>query len=543
MNSQTHHEVLRRQALLSHYPVKTLGELVRRVALYYPQRVAAHWFEENVSLTYGELDQMSSRLACGLRKMGVRKGSHVAIHLPNGLEFPVSWLAVAKLGAVMVPINTSYTDHEFRYTIADSDAQYLITNNAGYEKYRRSAESLKLVSVDRVIRIDDKRPLSSWRILADTSEPFHEEAGASSSDLANIQYTSGTTGFPKGCMLSHEYWLMQSLNAAVLRSPARGAIENVLIWAPFFYMDPQWQFLMTLQLGATAHIASQMSLTRFIEWIQRYDIHYCVFPEPLLKRLPEQPRKVATPLKYVTIYGWIESNRALFQERFDVPCREGYGMTETGTVLLMPTFDSEKTVQRTCGIPVPGKKVGIFDVNGGLVANGEVGELWVKGRGLSWGYYKRPESNESTYAHQWFRTGDLFTCDQDGYYYLVGRIKDMIKRAGENVAANEVEAVLKEQDLVEEAAVVAAPDELRREEVKAYLIVPDGTTIDDTLVGRVLDHCAVSLAPFKIPRYLEFVDDFPRTPSRKVAKKHLLGSAHGAMGACFDRETKRWISA
>jgi len=541
MNNQTCNERLRRQQLLSQYPIDTIGELATRAALYYPQRIAAHWFETGIRLTYRELDDMAARLATGLRKLGVRKGSHVAVHLPNVPQFPISWLALAKLGAVMVPINTSYTSRELRNTLEDSDARYLITDSTGADKFGNDG-SVPAITDDCIIRIDDHVSSSSWQRLLESSKPLHEPSRVTSSDLVNIQYTSGTTGFPKGCMLSHEYWIIQSLNAAVLRAPATGTIENVLIWAPFFYMDPQWQFLMTLQLGATAHIAERMSLTSFMEWIQQYDIHYCVFPEPLLKRLPEQPWKIASPLKYATIYGWNESNRALFQERFGIPCREGYGMTETGTVFQMPTFDSEKTVQRTCGIPVPGREVGIFDTDGKLIEGNEVGELWVKGRGLSWGYYKRTEANQNTYVEQWFRTGDLFTRDQDGYYYLVGRIKDMIKRAGENIAANEVEAVLKSQELIEEAAVIAVPDELRREEAKAYLIVSGGTTADDTLVERLLHHCATSLAPFKIPRYLEFVEDFPRTPSRKIAKKHLLGHPHGAFGICFDRETRQWIA-
>lgn len=543
MNIETAAEMARRKREESIALPESLGELVRECAALEGERTLAVWFEDDTSITYRELDRQADCLADALMQRGVRKGCHVAVMLPNVPAFPVTWVALGRIGAVMVPVNTAYTSTELGFVLADSDAQFLIID-AAYLPVLETLEALPpLLAQERVVVHGcSAADRTDWHVLiAQGNAPFTPPTPVMRTDLLNLQYTSGTTGFPKGCMLTHDYWVIAAHNAAWHRQSSKGKFARTLIWAPFFYMDPLWQFLMTLRLGATAYIARRMSLSLFLQWLREYRIDYCVFPEPLLKQHPPSPSDAEIDLKYISIYGWIEANRREVQRRFNVVAREGYGMTEIGNATLVPAEAHEQGLLRTCGLASPFRELSIRNEDGTPVPDGEIGELWVRGRAISWGYYKRAAANAESYRGEWFRTGDLFRRDADGYYYIVGRIKEMIKRAGENVAANEVEAVLRSLPDIEEAAVLAVPDELRREEVKAYVKLASGLTPRDITPQAIAEHCATHLAAFKIPRYIQYVDDFPRTPSRKIAKKQLLADGADLLAGCYDRQENRWL--
>lgn len=551
---------------------ESLGEFVRDQAALRGDQIAAVWFDQNQAITYHELDRKASALAHSLMGLGVRKGTHVAMMLGNGPAFPLTWVALGRLGAIMVPVNTAYTVDEINFVLTDSDAQFLVIDDDLLDRVDALTTLPPLLDRARIIvnkRHDQGRSLDApaggsthaqangdaapvtadmpsglllWHDLVEAGDPdFVSPFPVNRNDLLNLQYTSGTTGFPKGCMLSHDYWMIHSHNSARHRRTAAGGVKNVLIWAPFFYMDPMWQFLMTLRVGGTAYIADRMSLSRFMSWLIDYQIHYCIFPEPAISYYPPSERDAQVSLKYISIYGWTEAARRAVQTRFNVVAREGFGMTEIGTGSLVPDWDDERALARTCGLPVAFRELEVRREDGTPAADGEVGELWVRGRGLFWGYYKRPAANAESFSGDWFRTGDLFRREADGYFFLVGRIKEMIKRAGENVAANEVEAVLRSLDGIAEAAVVAVPDPLRREEVKAYLLLRDGLTKEDIPPSAVFDHCARHLAAFKVPRYVQYMqEDFPRTPSRKIAKKRLISETADPFVGTFDRQEARW---
>ncbi|CAM3954395.1 class I adenylate-forming enzyme family protein [Bordetella bronchialis] len=566
---------------------ESLGEFVRQRAALMGHATAAVWFEQQRSLTYAELDEQADRLACSLLALGVRKGCHVAVMLGNTPAFPISWIALGRIGAVMVPVNTSYTADELDFVLRDSDAQYAIVASNLLPKLEALPALPPLLAPERIVvhgvpggvqavpapetaaqgavmpdvTRDVTRDVTprgdggtqgdagsrrgahaDWHALVRAGHaPFTAPVPVAHTDVLNLQYTSGTTGFPKGCLLTHDYWMIHAHNSARHRRTDAGGIHNVLIWAPFFYMDPMWQFLMTLALGGTAYVADRMSLSRFMSWLKEYRIHYCIFPEPVLSHYPESPSDRDVSLKYISIYGWTESARRDVQRRFAVTAREGYGMTEIGTGALMPAWAREMSLVRSCGLPAAFRRMQIRNEDGTPTPDGEIGELWVRGRGLFLGYYKRPQANAESFDGPWFRTGDLFRRDADGYYYLVGRIKEMIKRAGENIAANEVEAVLRGMDDIEEAAVVPVPDPLRREEVKAYIKLRAGLTAADVPPEAIFAHCARHLAPFKVPRYLQYMEeDFPRTPSRKIAKKRLIAETADPYAGSYDRQQSSW---
>lgn len=517
---------------------ESLGAFVRERAETLGDAILGNWFEDGEAMSYAELDERADRLASSLLAVGGRKNTHVAVMLPNVSAFPVSWVALGRIGAVMIPVNTGYTSEELLFVLSDSDSQFVILDADYLEALARIEDKLPLIENDRVI-VHGSAPegRSSWSDLCEFGTlPFFPPTPVTRGDLLNIQYTSGTTGFPKGC---HDYWMLIGHYASEFRSQS-GEIRNTLIWAPFFYMDPQWQFLMTMNLGATMHIARRISLSSFYDWLETYEINYCIFPEPALKAREPSDADTRLKLKYVSIYGWRRESREEVECRFGVVAREGYGMTEIGGGTIVPAEAIAKSRELTCGLPAPFRELRIVHENGEDVAEGEEGELWVAGRSILQAYYKRPAANRESFCGRWFRTGDLFRRDTDGYYYIVGRLKDMIKRAGENIAAREVEAALNAMPEIEESAVLPAPDPQRREEVKAYILLKGGDAVPKLDPESIIAHCKERLAAFKIPRYITFVSEFPRTPSRKIRKNLLNGDPDNPAAGAWDRLSGKW---
>ncbi|MEO1194366.1 MAG: class I adenylate-forming enzyme family protein [Pseudomonadota bacterium] len=522
---------------------ETLGALVLGAAEWQGDRLMATWIDSGESLTYRAFSEAADRLADSLVRLGVRKGTHVAIMLPNIPAFPISWVALGRIGAVMVPVNTAYQAEEVTFVLTDSDAQFFIIGEDFLPVLDSLPDLPPLLAPERVILQGAAREgHPGWQNLLEAGHaPFEPPSAVSRNDLLNIQYTSGTTGFPKGCMLTHDYWMVIGHYAARFRE-GDGAITNTLIWAPFFYMDGQWPFLMSMILGAKAHIAKRISLSRFYGWLEDYKINYCIFPEPALKQRPAGPDDKRLSLVYVSIYGWRPESRMEVQQRFGCIAREGYGMTEIGGATVVPAGAADKALLPTCGLPGPYRQLKIVDESGLEVTEPEAtGELWVSGRSLLWGYYKRPEANAESFRGRWFRTGDLFKRDAEGFFYIVGRIKDMVRRSGENIAAREVEAAIAVMDQVAEAAVVPVPDPLRREEVKVYLLLREGLTKEDCPPDAVIAHAQARLAAFKVPRYIAYMqEDFPRTASRKIRKKELMALQADLRNGAYDRDEGIW---
>lgn len=522
---------------------ETLGELVRERARALGKQPVGNWFDDGVVLDYQSLDEMADRLANSLLTLGVRKGTHVAVMLPNVAAFPVTIVALGRIGAVLVPVNTAYTGEEMHFVLTDSDAQFFVVDAQFLSNLAAMPSRPPMLLDAHIIVHGEGRSAENqdWAALArNGSLPFDPPTAVAAGDLLSLQYTSGTTGFPKGCLLTHDYWLLISRGAARMRG-GNGEVKNVLIWAPFFYMDPQWQFWMTMWLGGTAFIARRMSLTHFHDWLRRYHIDMCIYPEPALKQPSTPELDAQVSLKYVSIYGWGSEARKEVEQRFNVVAREGYGMTEIGGGSIVPGSATHMAHVTSCGLPAPFRELRIVDADGQDVAVGEVGELWVAGRAILWGYYKRPQANADSFRGRWFRTGDLFRRDANGYCFIVGRVKDMIKRAGENIAAIEVEAALRAMPEIEEAAVIAVPDPLRREEVKAYLKLREGLRREDVPPEKVFKHCESRLAAFKIPRYLAYMEsDFPRTPTRKIVKRSLTDGVVDLRLNSFDRVDGVW---
>jgi crotonobetaine/carnitine-CoA ligase len=337
-------------------------------------------------------------------------------------------------------------------------------------------------------------------------------------------------------MLTHRYWL--TIGKVNARRDGR-RFERLLAATPFFYMDPQWLLMMAFYLRATLFVARRQSATRFMDWVREHRIHFTLFPEVAYKQ-PPSPGDRDNEIVRVNVYGLNPSYHAALEERFDFVCREAFGMTEIGSGLFVPMEATETVGSGTCGIPVPFREARIVDESGETVPAGEAGELQFRGPGMLLGYYRNPDATAAAFQDGWFRTGDVFRQDERGWYRIVGRLKDMIRRAGENIAAREVEAVLRALPEIAEAAVVGVPDEVRKEEVKAYVRLQPDVAREQLPPARILAHCAANLAPFKVPRYLAYVEDLPKTASGKIAKHEIVrGEADLRLGA-WDRVEGVW---
>ena len=510
------------------------AELLAEKAAALGDKIAVEFFQTDEKISYADLHEQTDKLADALMRMGVRKGTHVALVTPNSSGFVLSWFAIAKIGAVMVPVNPSYTVRELIYVLSDSDASFLVYDPMFAAVVEAVADDSVNISPERMIVLGEKgdKPSHAFaEVLASGRSPFVPPVSVQASDLLSIQYTSGTTGSPKGCMQSQDYWLRLSLVAANFQLLT---LENILVTFPMFYLDPQLQLLMALRGNGTAFIAAQHSLSKFRDWIRDYHIHVATITPPVFRAMPETAEDGDNDLRYISAFYHKEDTHAALEKRFNCVGRDAFGMTEVGVALYTPVAATHKVGAGTVGLAAPYREIMIADEQGNEMPRGEAGELCIAGDGLFWGYYKKPEANRESFRDKWFRTGDVATMDAEGYVSIVGRLKEMIKRSGENIAAIEVQEVLAEHEAIVEAAVIGVPDPMRNEEVKAYILLAEGQTPETVPPQAIQAHCLERLSKFKVPRYITYVDDFPRTPSNKIAKSKLTAGVDDLKKGAFD---------
>ncbi len=509
------------------------------------QATLANFFDDGIEVSYQELSEATHRLANSLLNIGIRKGSHVALMIPNSRAFLIAWFTIARIGAVMVPVNNRYLSNELEYVLNDVDAQFLIIDESCFASLRGIETLPDLIQDGAVIGIGQNGD-PGWydfdAMIEQGASVFIPPIPVTRSDLVSIEYTSGTTGFPKGCMQPHLYWLMIGASSAVVRSKngSDAPLKNILTTYPFFYMMPQTEFMLTLNCEGTAFIARQASLKKFVGWIKKYKIHYCAMNPMVYRGLPPDDNDHENDLQFIAAYYHRGEAHRELERRFNTVGRDGFGMTETGPGCSTPVAATHMADKGTCGLPAPTREAQICDEAGNELARGETGELCLAGPGMFWGYYKKPKANRESFHGRWFRTGDLATMDENGYVFIVGRIKEMIKRSGENISAAEIESVLREHPDVREAAAIAVPDDKRMEEVKVYVSLRNGKSKAEVTPQELIEHCEQRLARFKIPRYIAYVNEFPRTGSEKIAKPQLVQASSDLRLDAYDNIESIW---
>ncbi|MFI7638497.1 AMP-binding protein [Nonomuraea sp. NPDC049400] len=465
---------------------ETIPDLMRHAASTYGTREFLRF--PDTSLTFEDADARSDGLAAALIDKGVRPGDRVAIMMDNVPDWPLSWLAILKAGAITVPVNVRYRAADLEHVLRDSGAVATLTTEEHVPHIPGTVYVLG--SVPRA------------RIPARTHE------------IANFQYTSGTTGFPKACMLTHDYWLR---TARLVADQVRLRDDDVMLIAqPYSYMDPQWVTLLCLIGGIPLVVLPRFSASGFWASAREHGatLTYVLGSMPLLlHKQPPHADDGAGRLRLVLCSGIRPDLHRAFEERWGAPWRELYGSTESGPDLGVP-IDAEETVGTgAMGLPYPGKEVTLDE---------ETGEILVRGAPMMKGYWNHPEATAHAFRGGWYHTGDLGFRDEHGYIHHAGRLTDMVRRGGENISCAEVESVLTQHPAVLQAALVPIPDDLWGELPKAFLQLRPGHAADEDTAMSVIEHARGRLARFKIPEYVEFVEGFALTPSARIEKRHLL---------------------
>ena len=512
-----------------------LPGLIERAAGLWGEAVCLRFDESGESVSFAEIDRRTASIAKWLVARGIRPGDRVAVMVRNRPAFPLLWLGIARAGAAMAPMNVGYRTEDAHYLLSHSEARLVLAQ----------AEFLPLLEgvalregVDAEIESVGDGHLADLALFdADAELP-----PVATGTLANIQYTSGTTGFPKGCMLPHGYWLAMGQRIFLDAAPHLVPGEVVLTAQPFFYIDPQWNVVVALLSGAELVVLDGFHPSSMWQKIRDYGVtfFYCLGSMPtLMLKMPPHPDDRNHKVRKVLCSAIPATIHAALEERWGAPWFEGFGMTESGADIAVTDAEHDDLVGSAClGRPMRGREADVFDDDDRPVAEDVVGELVLRGTWLMDGYFKNPEATAEAMRGGWLHTGDLARKDSDGRLYYVGRKKDMIRRAGENIAAAEVEQVIEGHDAIVSAACVPVPDDIRGEEIKVYLMLHPKAGQPDPI--DLAAWCGERLAAFKVPRYWAFVDDLPRTPSERVAKQVLIGGSDDLAADCYDRADGVW---
>ena len=479
--------------------------------------------------TYREFDRETNRVAHLLGRLGVRRGDTVTLLLANCLEFLALWFGAAKLGALIVPVNTASSASELEYLAAHSESRLIFTQADWLDLARQVRGRCPRVEEVLVCRAGAPSPAVDFgRLVAHCPESPPEAPSPSPTDEAAILYTSGTTARPKGVLVTHANYVCagETVARAVRLTPE----DRQLVVMPLFHGNAQYYSTMSaLVAGASVALMARFSASRYFD---RAIAHRCtvssLFAAPI-RMLLAQPRRrehAQNDLRAVIFAQSVTPAQLTeWDERFRAPLMQLWGMTETMGPPIINPFDGERR-NMSMGLPAPGYTSRLVDQGGCEVARGEIGQIVVQGEpGLSLmkGYYKNPEATAETLRDGWLWSGDNARQDEDGYYHFVDRAKDMIKRSGENVAASEVEAVIREHPGVFDCAVIGVPDEMRDEAILA-VVVPrtgDDGTLAELTGDEVIGWCRDRLAGFRVPQLVRFRKELPRTSVGKI-RKHVL---------------------
>ncbi len=533
-------------------------QFLQESAQLYPNHVATVFFDKKI--IYQDLWNRVLRFANALSKLGIKKGDRIGIYLPNCPQFVIAFFAINRLGAVIVPFNTQYVDHELEYQLNDSGARTIICVDIVYKRVRRLCDK-GIVDLDNVIvaSLRDEMSFSKrWLGTLFGKVPLRRKIRSGDlsfkkmvlegdptevpevninplEDLALIQYTGGTTGVSKGAMLTHFNIVSNQIQLTnILYPPVVLGEECYVVALPLFHI-----YALNVCMISAINQASKMIL-----------IADPLAGRPMLQDLLEALSKYkptffhAVPSLYIgllfhpdikdydltSIRACISGAAPLpeqvmwdFEELTGANVLEGYGLTETSPVSHCNPFAGVGKRSGSIGFPLPDTDVKIFDPSEGgcntELPRGEEGEIGMKGPQVMPGYWKKPEETANAFNKDgYFLTGDIGYIDEDGYFFITGRKKNMIDVSGLKVYPREVEELIIEHPAVQEVAVIGAPHKIRGETVMAFVVLKDDETASDE---EIIEFCKGEIARFKIPRHVKFIDELPKSAIGKVLHREL----------------------
>lgn len=525
----------------------TLGGLLEDMARRYPDNEALVYHERNLRYTYREFNRVCSEVAKGLLAMGIRKGDNVAIWANNVPEWVVLQFATAKIGAILVTVNTAYKSAELEYLLNQSDSTTLFMvgslKESDYVKILTdvipelaaaepgNVSCAKLPFLKSVIFIGEDTPagMINYRDMVKSGGNVSDdelaavEATLDCHDTINMQYTSGTTGFPKGVMLTHYNLVNNGFQIGECMKFTEK--DRLCIPVPFFHCFGSVLGVMASVSHATAMVPVEvfdpLKVLQTIEKERCTAVHGV--PTMFIAELehPEFSRFDLSTLRTGIMAGSvcpIEVMKRAVRDMHLTEITSVYGQTESSPGITQTrTEDSIELRVSTVGRALPGAEVKIIDIeNGATLPPGKQGELCARGYMVMKGYYKMPEETARVIdADGWLHTGDLAIMDENGYCKITGRIKQMIIRGGENIYPKEIEEFLYTHPKISDVQIYGVPDRKYGEQVMAAIVVKKGCELSE---DDVRDFCRDKIAHYKIPRYVKFVDGYPMTASGKIQK-------------------------
>ena len=521
----------------------SIPELLRRRAREVPDKVFLTM--DDASLSYGELDRSSRAFAGALALSGIGANDRVGIMLDNSLEFFSCWFGTLRLGAIEVPLNTSLRGKHLEYIIGNCGMTLLITSQAYLLRFQDIAlpESLKQIvvlttgeaSVNRLaIGFGGCSLVALSAFLKEGEMIAMEDAPLTIASPAAIIYTSGTTGPSKGVVCPHGHLL--ALGAETLELLEVGLQDVIYDAHPLYHAHSQGQAVMAAMIADIRLVMRKsFSASRFIGDMVDYGVTtaFLIGAAGLVLKQPKSEEDKQHRLRVINAVPVPKELHRQLEERFGVPVVEIYGMSEMGVITCSPIA---ARVTGSCGVASPYREVSIVDEMDRQVAVGEVGQVVVRPR-VPWvtflEYWGMPEKSLEAFRNMWFHTGDSGRLDAKGYLHFIGRIKDSIRRRGENISAFEVEQVINAHPAVLESAVLAYPSPVGEDDVWVVVVRVPQTEL--TAV-ELLAYCETALPRFAVPRYIQFEEQLPKTPTERIEKYKL--SARGLASDSFDRENE-----
>ncbi len=501
---------------------KNVVELLEETVKKYPDKVG--FISGNQRLTYREFNGLVNRIAAGLEKYGVKQGDHAALLLGTQLEFPLSFFALMKLGAVVVPLNTRFKGEELAYEINDSESRVLIVDEV-YWPFISSVQD-RLTTVEKIFYNGSQTPegIQPFSSLLETeNEEAFTWATLSESDEAAILYTSGTTGKPKGALLHQRGLTLTAMLVSdfVLFKPE----DKIVCCIPLFHITGLACIMLPPIFSGVACVYLRQFKTKdFLETLSREKVtHYLGVVNViwLMVNHPDFDQYDFSSFKTALLGGSFateEMVRGIFKKLPQLQISVGYGLTESFAIVTSTPFEDALRKIKAVGRLLPLMEAKIVDDEGRELPMEATGEILLKGPKIFKGYWKKPEATEASLVDGWLHTGDIGKIDAEGFIYLLDRKKDMINRGGEKIYSLEVENVISAHPKVLEVAVVGVPDPVMGEAVKASIALKPGLQATEE---EIIQCCAGCLADFKVPKYVEFMNSLPRNPAGKVLKAEL----------------------